>query len=411
MPEHANEKMAFKPLLSEDMALPSGGWPLPAESGAPSSSGIMASGEANYFWFAQIIPESGGHPELNKFYPHPTGKYFGITKGPYDEYHGVEVGSLLPSSVFYTLPRNQDKIDVIKASTTIGRGLAKRRSITDSMAAPDDLVSGFSNGPKSLEDIKAKGAYDFEIFNPYIHYYHDSTIAAGSVVIYTPAGPVYPDESKPYKVAYNVYEKVSEPYERYGDKSFTTSRDPFDASIADLKKAKEDNAIAGVPNDSGTLPLHPRPVSKWHGTSEWPVGAGVDKNGVSTGARATVITQDWDDWHDPDLRTVGNGNMFLDDQRSFALDFENHEDSNFEVKYQPVSTLKQRFDVVGSLATPHGDGWRLKITLKAASSLEGTTTSSQVDVKYKFDDNEWKHKTVAITVLSNDPTSGGGVTT
>ena len=49
MPEHANERMAFKPLSSADMALPSGDWP---QAGAPNSSGIMASGEANYFWFS-----------------------------------------------------------------------------------------------------------------------------------------------------------------------------------------------------------------------------------------------------------------------------------------------------------------------------------------------------------------------
>ena len=296
-----SQDKAYHPLTREDHLLPSGGPP------NGSGLGVLPSGESNFFWYAQIIRASGGDPELDKFYPHPTGSYFRQPYDPYDEFHTV-------SSVFPTHPRDVDKNDFINKpdNTTT--------SIADSMAAPgpydytsdgrvkkvpigEGLSHDFSNGLQTQKTTKASGIYDFTLFNPYIHYYPDPEankniilgIAGGEAAqVLTKHGPLGRVEvpSKPLAIYYRIYVedkprwdkdgnpisdkyflRKAKPYETYPSRKFTneTIRKPFDVSESGIQEKRKENEDRGIEVDVG-LPLNPRSIAKDLGSDAYPSG-------------------------------------------------------------------------------------------------------------------------------------------
>ena len=122
------EAQAFRALTSEEKL-------------AHYPSGVMASGESNFFDAKQRVSPSGF--AINSIYPSP------------DDF---------ASGVFVTSPSGE-------------------KTASDSIFNTYGLVSDFSNGPDSLETVINRGIHDFTIFNPYIHYYSVEA-SAGTVVPY-----------------------------------------------------------------------------------------------------------------------------------------------------------------------------------------------------------------------------------
>ena len=113
------EEQAFRTLTSEEKI-------------AHYPSGVMASGESNFFDARQGVSPSGF--AINSVYPSPHDFVF-------------------VSGAFVTSP-------------------SAEKTASDSIFSTYGLVSDFSNGPASLAEVINRGIYDFTIFNPYIHYYN-----------------------------------------------------------------------------------------------------------------------------------------------------------------------------------------------------------------------------------------------
>lgn len=101
--------------------------PLTSEQKKQQPSGLLPSGEANFFDFSQS--------DINSIYPHPSGT--------------VVNGVFVPSGFFPTYPNAANPVE------------------KSGIFNYDDLSSRFSN----VSQVSGLKIESFEVFNPYIHYY------------------------------------------------------------------------------------------------------------------------------------------------------------------------------------------------------------------------------------------------
>ena len=156
------------PLTDEEKELPSGM--------------SLPSGEEHFFDKAQ--KESLLFP-INKPFP-VVGP--GVVKPPDPKFGSLEYFD--KSGVYETFPGN---------SGIPPRAPIPPTGISESFLASVQLTSAFSNAAASLDSLSASGIDDFQIFNPYIHYYPA-----------TMAGQVPPPADYAIRIDYRmVYERVS----------------------------------------------------------------------------------------------------------------------------------------------------------------------------------------------------------
>jgi hypothetical protein len=212
----------WTPLTDEEKELPSGM--------------LLPSGEENFLDGTQkeppLFPINKPFPVVGPGVVEPSDPKFGSLEY-FDE-----------SGVYETFPEN---------TGIPPRSPVPPTGISESFLAPVQLTSTFSNAAASLDSLAASGIDDFQIFNPYIHYYPA-----------TMGGQVPPPTDYGLRIDYRmVYEKVStwslykerEPYrvdiEASGNLWSSSGVAPADSTTGATGSATGGSAPTPVGGDAG----------------------------------------------------------------------------------------------------------------------------------------------------------------